>query len=74
MFGEALEMKSNVDTVSICSDDTVDEVESVGMDPFERRSMIGMAREMCVRDGANGRGIRCTSIIVSKCRAYRMEL
>jgi hypothetical protein len=27
VFGEAFEMKSNVDTVSICSDDTVSEVE-----------------------------------------------
>jgi hypothetical protein len=56
MFGEALEMKSNVDIVSICSDDTADEVEWGGMGSFERRSMIGMAREICVRDGANRRG------------------
>ena len=62
-------MKSNVDTVSICSDGPVDEVGSVGMDSFERRSMIGMVREMCVRDSSNRRGIRCTSIIVSNCRA-----
>jgi hypothetical protein len=74
MFGEALEMTSNVDTVSICSDDTVDEVEWGGMGSFERRSMIGMAREICVRDGANRRGIRCTSITVSNRRAYGMEL